>query len=147
MLRYAEIPAAQCRYLLREGITKCFTGWEDSMKICIICGRRTKAKGLCQMHYLQVWRAGSPNFCSVEGCTNGDIMARGMCDVHYTRARRAGTLDVIAPIGVHVDKGCTECDGKHYARGLCVNNWHQAQYRGTLKDQPEAGFAMRNAVS
>src|SRR5665647_1421043 len=63
------------------------------MRICTVdgCNNKHKAKGLCSMHYLQEWRASTPDRrCEVEGCTRSDVMAHNLCDVHYARKRHHG---------------------------------------------------------
>lgn len=76
--------------------------------ICMVadCGRRPKARGLCQRHYRRWQRHGNPgvvlrdtsgfapfghwrgSFCSEGGCRS-QPKARGLCDKHYDRQYRA----------------------------------------------------------
>jgi len=72
-------------------------------EICTVekCGRKHKARGYCQTHYMQ-WRYGfselveikprernKPEQCIEEGCAE-EVKAKGLCTMHYQRLLRHG---------------------------------------------------------
>lgn len=69
------------------------------MRECSVegCQRPHCARGLCNTHYMQGWRAGEIESiyikvaCSVDGCVNM-AWGRGWCRKHYSRWRRTGTV-------------------------------------------------------
>lgn len=58
------------------------------------CDKPVKCRGLCEMHYARLRRAGLPDLppraCSVEGCERKHN-TRGYCYTHYVRIRTTGT--------------------------------------------------------
>lgn len=60
------------------------------------CGEPSRGRGLCEAHYQQARRNGSPQLparppCSVPGCEEVS-WARGLCMGHYREAYRSGSL-------------------------------------------------------
>lgn len=78
------------------------------------CDRKVLAKGLCQKHYQQQWRAALPQppECKVEMC-HKEAKARDWCDEHYYRWRRYGDPEG-RPVKVK-DQLCSMGDGRHAA--------------------------------
>lgn len=77
------------------------------------CGRSRKTRGLCQTHYVGLWRSGSVGPaelkrhpagepCSVEGCTRPS-KSRRLCSMHYHRWQRHGDS-----LGGYVNKGTVD---------------------------------------
>lgn len=113
------------------------------MKICSVdgCGRRLKARGLCNTHYEhrrlagvraaraaareQKFRtlAGQPS-CSEVGCGR-ETSARGLCGRHYQQRVKAGTLPPAGPKPPTVRVVCSvaDCERFNYGNGLCVRHW------------------------
>lgn len=91
------------------------------------CDGNFYAKGFCKKHYnAELKRTGrtkkSP--CVVDGCTR---MTYGRYCSSHGRRKRAGILD--APIqGYGYGDGCSsdDCDGGHYAKGLCRKHYRRA---------------------
>lgn len=74
------------------------------------CGRPRKTRGLCQTHYVRLWRTGSAGDselkrrpagvpCSVEGCSRPS-KSRDLCSMHYHRWQRHGD-----PLGGYTKQG------------------------------------------
>lgn len=68
------------------------------------CGRTTRAKGLCNGHYVQRQkgkelaplrtRMGTGGTCSVAECTR-DVFAKGQCQPHYQQQHRGAPVSVV----------------------------------------------------
>ena len=74
--------------------------------------------------------------CSVIGCDKPS-RAKGYCRKHYYNFNVHGD-----PCYKRTEKKCSECNKKHYAKGLCRKCWNRLTSAGTLdskkvKDLPE----------
>jgi hypothetical protein len=75
------------------------------------CGRKVKARNLCELHYDRMIRRGHPpeggpkrgypgvpsgGVCNVDGCER-DAATAGLCGMHYARVRWSGETGEAAP--------------------------------------------------
>lgn len=107
-------------------------------KLCTIpeCGKKTKTRGWCDMHYARWRKHGDPERvawtvhkrpadgqCTIAGCDR-DYYNSGVCTGHYSRRKRNGANASESPLEdrfydsgeafaarVRVDNGCTQWTG------------------------------------
>jgi len=104
--------------------------------ICCVeaCGKTTRAKGLCGMHYERQRRTGTtdgpdrgrrtPATCSVEGCDRA-LRAKGLCSMHYDRVRNHGNAGSADPILRYLPRECgvAGCSERHFGKGWCGRHY------------------------
>lgn len=69
--------------------------YEARDKTCRVCGDRAHAQGLCQKHYMRLYRHGRVakgvsrpmRICKIEGCGKRHH-GWGYCEAHYFKAKR-----------------------------------------------------------
>lgn len=123
------------------------------------CDRPAWARGLCDMHYHRLRRAGLPfsmaaadRGCSVPGCPRPH-RARGLCNTHRMAQARGAKLTIVCRAAycgltarargfclphyklemARLERGgCSivDCTGTHYGRGLCRKHWERDRRTG-----------------
>ncbi len=107
-------------------------------RVCTVdgCGRKHKARGLCQTHYDQLRTAGLVNeaVCTIEGCERA-LRCKGLCFMHYGRLRRFGAVGEAATRFEHNHPAvCTVegCEREYVTRGLCHMHWDRLRRSGAV---------------
>ena len=114
------------------------------MKICSVprCGKKTKAHGYCQGHYLQIKTHGTitrpilgvfeKKICSIDGC-NEQVKAKGLCSRHIGQFYLHGKI--ISAEKMHdPNRKCSVlgCGRKHRSNGYCKGHLGQFIRHGKI---------------
>jgi hypothetical protein len=115
------------------------------------CDNKAKHIGLCNAHYLRMWKYGSTDskyterntmaICSVDGCVR-KATEKGMCHMHRQRVLKFGDPN-IKTMGRRYSEnkinhrqrgtcGIIECNEPHYAHGYCHKHYMQLKRRGDI---------------
>ena len=108
--------------------------------VCTVqdCGRKHKARGYCQTHYMQFQRGLSdlgpikvrvrdkPDCCVEDGC-GYPVKAKGLCMMHYQRSLRHGHTKSGTRQKPRTGCAIAGCENYLYAKGLCHPHYKTQQ--------------------
>jgi hypothetical protein len=130
--------------------------------ICTVegCGRKHKARGYCQTHYMAFKRGvenlgpiktrvrDKPEHCVEAGCMD-PVKAKGLCATHYQRLLRHGYVKNPDRTKPFTDCRIEGCGNRMYANSLCHNHYTKDRLwkkRGLSVDGYLAMLKRQNSV-